>query len=315
MEQTIAAVRGFNRFFTQRVGALDERFLGSDLTLAEARLLFEIAQADRPVAADLQAALGMDAGYVSRLLRRFETRGWIVRARGKGDARRRPIDLTPQGRETFAAIDARQRGEVAAMLAPLGSIQQADLLAALGTIRNLLGTAPKPGFFLRTFRSGDMGLIAARQSRLYEESFGWGRGLEILEGEATTAFLRNFKPGREQCWVAEVGGVMAGSIVLTDEGQDVARLRLFYVEPFARGRGIGDALVRTCVAFAHEAGFAAITLWTHTVLDSARRIYAGHGFHRVDSELHHEFGAPVMGETWQLDMARRPQAAQQVGAV
>lgn len=312
MEHAIAAVRSFNRFYTQRVGALDARFLDSDLSLAEARLLFEIAQADRPVAADLQAALNLDAGYVSRMLRRFEARGWIVRARSEGDARRRPIALTPEGRQTFEALDTRQRAEVMAMLDPLGPVQLADLVTALGAARALLHVGPRPGFTIRTFRTGDMGLIAARQSMLYKEAYGWGRGAEIIEGEVTTAFLRNYKPGRDQCWVAEVDGVMAGSMFLTDEGTSqegasterasLARLRLFYVEPFARRLGIGDALVRTSIGFARDAGFAAITLWTHTVLESARRIYAGHGFRMVASELHHAFGEPVMGETWRLDL-------------
>ena len=162
--------------------------------------------------------------------------------------------------------------------------------------------AIRPSFSIRTFRTGDPGLIVARQAVLYEASHGWGRLLEAGELEVAAAFLRGFKPGREQCWVAEQVGVMAGSVFLTDEGQELARLRLLYVEPLARGRGVGQALVTTCVTFARQAGYAAVTLWTHTVLESARRIYAAQGFRIVETALHHEFGVPVQGETWRLDL-------------
>jgi GNAT superfamily N-acetyltransferase len=150
-----------------------------------------------------------------------------------------------------------------------------------------------------------MGLIASRQSLLYRELYGWGPGIEVNVGETATSFLRNFKAGREQCWVAEIGDVMAGSIFLTDEGKGVSRLRLFYVEPFARGRGIGNALVSECIAFARNAGYDAMTLWTHTILESARRIYAAYGFEIVEGKTHSTFGAPVQGETWRLDLASK----------
>jgi DNA-binding MarR family transcriptional regulator/GNAT superfamily N-acetyltransferase len=294
----LAAVRSFNRFYTRHVGALDPRFLGSDMTLAEARLLFEIANAEAPVATNLQAALGMDAGYVSRVIARFEARGWVARGHGGTDARRRPISLTPEGRSAFDALDRRQRDAVSAMLERLRPSQQAELVAALGTVRALLDPSQDTGFTIRSFRIGDAPLIAARQSILYDEDYSWGRGIELNETETVAAFLRNFKPGREQCWVAELGGAMAGSVFVTDEGGGLARLRLLYVEPFARGRGIGDALVRTCIDFAQEIGYDTITLWTHTILASARRIYAAHGFEIVDTKVHETFGVAVQGETW-----------------
>ncbi len=303
MDTAIAAVRGFSRFYTQLVGALDPRFLDSDLSLAEARVLFEIAQNEQPVASDLQAALGFDAGYVSRILRRFETDGLIERARDAVDTRRRPIALTAKGRAAFTALNERQRDKVAEMLQPLAPSARADLVAALGTARVLLG-APPPAFTIRTFRTGDMGLVAARQSILYTEVYGWGRGIEINIGETTAAFLRNFKPGREQCWIAEVDGVMAGSVFLTDEGDGLCRLRLLYVEPLARGLGVGKALVRTCLAFARETGYTTMTLWTHTILETARRLYAAEGFQLVETAMHEEFGAPIQGETWRLDLGR-----------
>lgn len=300
----IETIRGFNRFYTQRVGALDANFLGSGLSLAEARLLFEIGTADGLVASDLQVMLGLDAGYLSRILRRFETNGWIVRARGEDDARRRPIALTGEGRAMFDAIDTRQRGEVVAMLDRLRPDQRNALAEALDTARAILDAAARPGFTLRTFRAGDMGMLAARQSILYLESHGWGRPLEIIEGEVTTSFLRNFRPGRDQAWIAEVDGRMAGSVLITDEGDGLSRLRLLYVEPFARGMGVGDALVSACIGFAREVGYDAMTLWTHTVLASARRIYAAHGLEIVEVAMHEEFGEPLQGETWRLDLRK-----------
>ena len=303
METAIAAVRGFSRFYTGLVGALDPRFLDSDLSLAEARLLFEIAQTEQPVASDLQAALGFDAGYVSRILRRFESDGLIERRRDVSDSRRRPIALTTKGRAAFTALDERQRARVAEMLEPLAPSARTDLVAALGTARILFGAPPR-AFTIRAFRTGDVGLVAARQSILYAEVYGWGRAIEINIGEASTAFLRDFKPGREQCWIAEIDGAMAGSVFLTDEGDGLCRLRLLYVEPFARGLGLGKALVRTCLSFAREAGYTTMTLWTHTILETARRIYAAEGFRLVETATHEVFGTPVQGETWRLKLAR-----------
>lgn len=301
MTDAIATIRAFNRFYTQYVGALDASFLDCGLTLGEARLLFEISHTPGVTARDLQDRLDVDAGHLSRVLRRFEGRGWIARERSAGDARRRPIDLTAEGQAMFAVIDARMRGEVQAMLDRLQPAGRQDLVAAMATAHGLLDDRAAPSFAIRTFRTGDLAMIAARQSILYQD-YGWGRPMEVLQGEVTTAFLRDFKPGREQCWVAEAGGRMAGSVMLTDEGGGLARLRLMYVEPFARGLGIGNALVGGCVGFAREVGYDAITLWTHTILESARRIYAGHGFRLIETHIHHDFGEPVQGETWRLDL-------------
>ena len=302
MEDAIAAVRLFSRFYTRRVGALNQRFMGTELSLPEARLMFEIEHADQPVATDLQKLLEMDAGYLSRVLARFEARGWISRQTGEGDARRRPIFLTPAGRAVFAVIDQRQRDHLLEMLRPLAPAQQADLVAALGEARTLLDPTPDKSFSIRTWRTGDLGLMTARQSAFYKDAYGWGRGLELNIADATANFLRHFRHGRDQGWVAEVAGAMAGSVLITDEGDGLCRLRLLYVEPMARGRGIGDHLVDLCLGFAREAGYSAMTLWTHTILASARRIYAAHGFEIVEVETHDEFGEPVQGETWRVEL-------------
>ena len=297
MDDAVAAVRAFTRFYTGFAGALDAHYMDSDLSLAEARLLYEIANRPAPLAAALQAELGLDAGYVSRILRRFQAKGWIERGRS-ADARARPISLTQEGRLMFAALDARTRAEVAGRIGALGDGDRDALVAALGAARALLAGGEAP-WQIRTFRTGDLALIASRQSILYAP-YGWGRPMEILQGEVTTAFLRDFKPGREQCWVAERAGMMAGAVLLVDAGGNVGQLRLLHVEPWARGQGIGRALVDECVHFAREAGYDLIRLWTHTVLAPARRIYEAAGFRIVATEVHHEFGKPEQGETWEL---------------
>jgi DNA-binding MarR family transcriptional regulator/N-acetylglutamate synthase-like GNAT family acetyltransferase len=297
MTDAIVAVRAFNRFYTRFAGALDAHYMDSDLSLAEARLLYEIANREAPLAAELQAELGLDAGYVSRILRRFQAKGWIERGRGE-DARRRPISLTDAGRACFAALDARTRAQVAARLEGLSGGERDTLVAALATVTGLLSTGDAP-WRIRTFRAGDLPLIASRQAILYEP-YGWKRPMEVLLGEVTTAFLRHFKPGREQCWVAERAGMMAGAVLLVDASHNVGQLRLLHVETWARGLGIGSALVDECIRFAREAGYDTIRLWTHTVLAPARRIYEAAGFRIVSTEVHHEFGKAEQGETWEL---------------
>ncbi|MDB5707711.1 MAG: MarR family transcriptional regulator [Sphingomonas bacterium] len=299
MDSTIPALRAFNRFYTSFSGALDQRFLGSALSLAEGRLLYEIATRDRPVAIDLQQVIGLDAGYASRMLRKFEANGWVERGRGE-DARRRPISLTGAGREMFADLDKRQREVLEQRVAPLPQADRRVLVAALDTARGLLSAGDAAGYNVRTFGPGDMGMITARQAILYHESHGWGAPMEALLGEVTSAFLRDYQEGREQCWIAESGGAMAGSVFVVDAGDGIAQLRLLYVEPWARGMGIGGDLVGRCIAFAREAGYTTLKLWTHTVLESARRIYAGADFEIVKTEIHNEFGHPEQGEIWEL---------------
>lgn len=299
MTDPVAALRAFNRFQTRFAGMLDAHYMDSDLSLAEARLLYEVAARDEAHAAELRAELGLDAGYLSRMLRRFEGKGWIARGRG-ADARRRPIRLTPEGQTLFEALDARTREATEARIAGLSEGDRETLVAALGAVTALLSGAGAP-WQIRTFRAGDLALIASRQSALYE-SYGWGLPMEILQGEVTTAFLRDFKPGREQCWVAECAGMMAGAVLLVDAGDDVGQLRLLHVESWARGRGIGQALVAECVRFAREAGYSKMRLWTHTILTSARRIYEGQGFRIVSTEMHDEFGKPEQGEIWERDL-------------
>lgn len=304
MTDTVAALRAFNRFHTRFSGALQPSYMESGMGLTAARLLYEIAQADQSsdegvLASALQDRLGVDSGYCSRILRGFEKRGWIIRARG-ADARRRPIRLTREGRSAFEVLDQRTRADTEARIAALGPDARLRLEDALATARGLLGDRVDEPWSIRAFRTGDLALIASRQSVLYAEAYGWGRGMEVLEGEVTTTFLRDFKPGREQCWVAERHGRMLGAVMLVDAGEGVAKLRLLHVEAEARGLGIGSALVDRCIAFARQAGYRRLQLWTHTILASARRIYDAAGFRIMSVETHHAFGEPVQGEIWEM---------------
>lgn len=304
MDQNVAAVRAFNRFYTREVGALRARFLDGDMTLPEARILFELGQGKPVLASDLVQRLDMDAAQLSRTLTRFARKGWVERSRGAEDGRARPLSLTPEGREIFRHLDARQRDATAAMLAPLDPWGVRDATEGLTLARLRLAPDTASAVTLRTFRTGDVGMLAARQSLLYQEEWNWGQALEALVTETAAQFLRNFRPGRDQCWIAELDGVMAGSVMLTDEGDGTARLRLLYVEPFARQRGIAGQLVATAICFARKCGQQRIVLWTHTVLETARRLYAAKGFRLTDTTMHHHFGEPIQGETWVLDLTQ-----------
>lgn len=302
MTDAVTSLRAFNRFHTRFVGAFGGHYMGSDLSLTEARTLYEINTRQSPLASEIQAALAIDAGYLSRILRKFEARGWIARGRG-ADARQRPIEPTEAGHTFFTALDARTKAEVERSLAHLCAADRERLAGALDHVRHTLDTdSPSRGFAIRTWRAGDMGLIAARQAILYDQVYGWGTLMELMIGEITTQFLRDAANPRQQCWVAEQDGEMAGSVFVVEAAgeENVAQLRLLYTEAWARGLGIGEALVRQCVDFARTAGYREMMLWTHTKLTSARKIYEGVGFRIRSVEIHDEFGQPEQGETWAM---------------
>lgn len=300
MQDAVASLRRFNRFFTRHVGALDAQFLDSELTLPEARVLYEVATRAPVLASDIGAALGIDAGYLSRIVRRFLARGLIARERGT-DARERPIVLTAAGRAAFEDLDARQRHLVEASLADASEDALAELMRALDTVRAVLADTLDP-VTIRDFRDGDMGRIIAAQSRYYAEVHAWSGGMEALMLDVAATFLRSHVPGRTNCWVAERSGALLGSVFLLDAGSGVAQLRLLHVEAAARGTGLGSTLIARCVDLARSAGYRQVMLWTHSVLLPARRRYEAAGFRLVSTEIHEEFGVPVEGETWVLEL-------------
>lgn len=298
------AVRDFTRFYTGRLGVLQEGLLESTFSLTEARVLYELATRDGPTASDLGRDLGLDAGYLSRILKRFEERGLIARARSESDARQSHLRLTAAGRAAFAPLDKRSRSQVAAMLAPLTAGDQRRLVQAMETVKSLLGppSAAAAPYTLRPHRPGDMGWIVHRHGALYAQEYGWDDTFEALVAEIAATFIKDFDPKRERCWIAEKDGEIVGSVLLVRESDDTAKLRLLYVEPKARGLGIGRRFVDECIRFARAAGYRRIVLWTNDVLHSARAIYAAAGFKLLKAEPHRSFGHDLVGEEWELDL-------------
>jgi DNA-binding MarR family transcriptional regulator/N-acetylglutamate synthase-like GNAT family acetyltransferase len=298
----IATVRRFNRFYTQKIGVLEEGLLQSRFSLTEARVLYELAHRDRPAASELARELHLDPGYLSRILRSFRRQGLIDRARAAGDGRRSHLSLTTEGETAFAPLDKRSRDEIAALLAPLTERAQRRLIAAMRGIEQLLDPVParEEAFVLRPPQPGDIGWVAARHGAIYAAEYGFGSRFEALVAEIAAGFVTHLDPHRERCWIAEKDGEPVGSVFLVKDTDSVAKLRLLLVEPTARGLGIGQLLVEECVGFARAAGYRKITLWTQSVLTAARRIYQAAGFDLVRTEPHHSFGHDLVGEYWEL---------------
>jgi len=298
----IDAVRAFNRFYTQRIGALREGFLASAFSLSEVRVLYELAHRPRTTAAELARDLGLDAGYLSRILRRFAERGLVSRKRSADDGREAILTLAARGRKAFAPLESRQRDEVKQLIAHLTPGEQQRIVAAMSTIETLLSPHDRrgPAFLLRTHQPGDIGWVISRHSALYAQEYGWDESFEVLVGEIAITFLREFDPKRERCWIAERDGHNVGSVFLVKKSERVAQLRLLLVEPEARGLGIGRRLVDECVAFAKRSGYARIVLWTNDILHAARHIYESCGFHLTEAEKHHSFGHDLVGQYWEL---------------
>jgi DNA-binding MarR family transcriptional regulator/GNAT superfamily N-acetyltransferase len=301
-ETRIDAVRRFNRFFTRRIGALREGLLHTPYSLTEARILFEIAHRDDLTASDLSRELGLDPGYLSRILARLEQQGLIDKVRSETDARRRLLSLTPEGEDAFSLLDGRSREEVAEMLGELSEGDQRRLLEAMQTIEGVLtkGFKFSEPFFLRTHEPGDMGWVVHRHGVLYAREYGWDERFEALVAQIVADFINNFDPVKERCWIAEMGGENVGCVFVVKASDTVAKLRLLLVEPKARGLGLGTCLVEECIRFARSRGYKTLTLWTNSVLDAARHIYEEKGFRLVEEEEHHSFGKDLVGQNWEL---------------
>jgi DNA-binding MarR family transcriptional regulator/GNAT superfamily N-acetyltransferase len=303
----IAAVRRFNRFYTREIGVLRKNFLETPWTLGEMRVLYEIAYGDQVTATDIAQALDLDAGYLSRLLQKFERDGLIVRTQSKEDARQSQLALTPKGRAAFSAGDERQIAKVRDMLGRLRPAAQVRVVEAMHAIETLVGerSPPEeaPGYTLHEPRAGDFGWIVARHGQLYSEEYGWNGNFEGLCAQIVADFVNKFDPKRERCWIAEMNGENVGTVMVVkdDPAQkrpEVARLRLLLVDPKARGLGLGTRLVDECLQFARAAKYKRMTLWTHSVLTAARAIYRKAGFTLTDSEPHESWGKKVVSEYW-----------------
>jgi len=300
----VDVVRRFNRFYTRRIGALRAGLLDSRFPLAEARLLYELAHREQPTASELARDLGLDAGYLSRMLRGLERKRLITRERSPSDARQSLLGLTAAGRRAAATLDTRSSAEVRAMLGKLPDAGQRRLVEAMRDVERLLGTAPEPNvpYLLRPHRPGDMGWVVHRHAVLYAQEYGWDERFEALVAKIVAKFIDDFDPQRERCWIAERGGEIVGSVFLVAKSPTVAQLRMLYVEPAARGRGIGKRLVDECERFAREQGYRKIVLWTNSILHAARHIYETAGYRLVAEEPHDSFGHRLVGQTWELKL-------------
>ena len=304
LARRVDGVRRFNRFYTGRIGVLQERLVNSSLSLTEARVIYELAHRERPTAAELGRDLGLDAGYLSRILRDFKARRLVERRPSKADGRESLLALRSRGRRAFGVINSRTREQVRAMLAALSELEQRRLVAAMHTIERLLGASPEPRVpvLFRSHEPGDLGWVVHRHGVLYAQEEGYDYEFEALVAEIVAGFVRTFDPARERCWIAEKEGVNVGSVFLVKASPTVAKLRLLLVEPEARGAGIGARLIGECTRFARHAGYRKIVLWTQQTLRAARRLYEREGYYRTREEPHHSFGQDLVGETWELTL-------------
>ncbi len=304
MDPFIERARRFNRFYTRAIGMLGEGYLGSGFTLAEARVIYELAQREAPTSRQIGAALKLDAGYLSRILKRLEGQGLVRRTRAEGDKRQHRLALTPDGRQAFDGLDQGDKDSMAGLIAHLPAPELDRLSGAMDAIEELVAARPAGRIVLRDRRPGDLGWIVERHARLYAEEQGWDARFETLVARIVAEMTAAPDPGRERCWIAERAGQRLGCVFLARDDDDTARIRLLLVEPAARGTGLGRQLVEATVAFARRAGYREMVLWTHRELHAARRIYASAGFRKTEEWIHHDFGPVVTSETWRLALRR-----------
>jgi DNA-binding MarR family transcriptional regulator/GNAT superfamily N-acetyltransferase len=302
-----AAVRAFNRFYTQRIGVLDDTPLNGPFSLTEARVLYELAHRTKPTAAELCRDLGLDRGYLSRILSRFEKQNFLERRPSATDGRQSYIKLTRAGAETFAGIDQAWQDATEGLIAPLSQTKRKRLVSAMGRIETLLGasgehTESTRPISLREPRAGDMGWIIQRHGIVYGSEYGWNVEFEGLVAEIIGVFVKNYRPDRERCWIADKAGNPVGCVFLVHDTDAIGRLRLLFVDPSGRGQGIGRQLVDACIDQARKAGYRKLTLWTNDVLISARRIYQAAGFRLVKEWPDHKFGKDLVGQDWDLKL-------------
>ena len=303
----VKAVRQFNRFYTREMGVLDP-YLGSAMPLTEVRVLYELAHREQPVASEIARDLGLDGGYLSRILRRFESQGWLSRSPHAGDGRQSVLGLTPAGHDAFAPLQQKSRDEAAALLARLAPADQQRLIHAMQTVQSLLapastGAAAQPRtVVLRDPQPGDIGWVVQQHGEIYAREFGWNSEFEALVADIAAKFMRNFQPEWEKCWIAELDGERVGAVFLVRKSAGTAQLRMLLLAPRARGMGLGARLTDECIAFARAKGYKKMVLWTNSCLAAARGIYSARGFKLDKSEPYEGFGQQLVGETWSLKL-------------
>jgi DNA-binding MarR family transcriptional regulator/N-acetylglutamate synthase-like GNAT family acetyltransferase len=304
LEDRINAIRRFNRFITRQIGVLREGLLHTPYSPTEARIIFELANNETLTASELINDLGLDAGYLSRMITSLEGKGIVEKTRSKSDGRQRLLHLTSEGQSAFELLDKRSRDEVTDMLDDLEEKDQQRLFKAMQTIEDIFSEGLKYSqpYVLRLHEPGDMGWITHRHGVIYAEEYGWDERFEALVAQIGSDFLRNYNPKKERCWIAEMDGEIVGSVFVTQDSEKVARLRLLLVEPKARGLGLGTRLVEECIRFSKRNGYEKLVLWTNSVLEAARHSYKKLGFELVEEEKHHSFGHDLVGETWEKSL-------------
>ncbi len=304
ISEKIETVRRFNRFYTKQIGVLDEGLLESPFSLTEARVIYELANREKAAATELVNELGLDAGYLSRMLRVFEKRKLIEKSVSEKDARQSVLKLTKQGRKEFENLNRLSRNQIEEILNDLSPAEQNRLLAAMKIIEKLLGTTTQENFsyILRTPQPGDYGWVIQSNGSLYAQEYGWDENYEALVAQIVAEFVKNYDSKKERCWITEKDGENVGSVFLVKDSATIAKLRLLIVDPKARGLGIGKRLVDECMRFARQVEYKKITLWTNSVLLAARSLYQKAGYQLVKSETHHSFGHDLVGETWELEL-------------
>lgn len=297
----LESLRLFNRFYTRKIGVLNSRLLDSPFSLTEARVLYELAHRPDITASVLCHDLGLDPGYLSRMLSRFAHQQLVKRIRSATDARQHHLQLTTKGRARFADLDRRSSAQAAELIGHLSPANEAQLITHLDAIRHLLAAPAenKSAVTLRPPKAGELGWVVSRHGALYAHEYGWNAEFEGLVARIVGEFVEHFDPRRERCWIAELDGHPVGCVFLVKQSDTIGKLRLLLVEPSARGRGVGAQLVSACVQFAREAGYRKIVLWTNSVLTAARHIYERAGFRLVAAEKHRSFGADLTGQTWE----------------
>jgi DNA-binding MarR family transcriptional regulator/GNAT superfamily N-acetyltransferase len=299
----VATVREFNRFYTRVIGVLDEGLLDTPYTLTEARVIFELAQGEQVEVVTLRRRLGLDPGYLSRILSRYESDGLIIRSRSTSDARRQVVRLTAAGRSAYKTLDERSARQIEAVLEGLAGEERRRLLDAMATIRDVLGDSRRQRrVMLRPLRIGDLGWVVGRHGVVYAEEYGWDQSFEALVARIVADYGQHHDSQRENAWIAEIDGEAVGCVFCVRKDDETAQLRILLVEPSARGFGVGTALVDACIEFARRAGYQKMVLWTNSVLEAARRIYERAGFKLLDEQPHHSYGHDLVSQWWVLDL-------------
>jgi len=304
MEQRIAEVRAFNRFYTRQIGVLSERWLEGEYSLTELRVMYEIAHADGITAKELVESLALDPGYLSRIIKGLTDHGLIDRKTREDDQRLVTLRLTKKGRAAFEPMQKASNEQVKTMLERMPVSDQRKLVHAMGTIRELLGDGENSpeAYVLRPHQVGDMGWIAHRQGILYAQEYGWDGRFEALAAEILAEFVKNYDSKWERSWIAERKGEIVGSVFVVKKDDVTAKLRMLYVEPSARGLGLGRRLVEECIRFARQVGYKKMTLWTQSNLAAARTVYEKTGFKLMSQQNHKSFGKELVAETWEKDL-------------